>query len=318
MIPKINFDHCFKFLAKIEKFNDTYCQKCGKTGISLYKESIYYFPNYLIIILNRGKGNIFNCKVDIPIEFTPSMYVEKDKNSKFSLIGVVSHLGESNMGGHFIAFCRHNIDGKWRCYNDSIVTESQNDFLEKGTPYILFYQKNLQYLKKGKNQGMKNNFNINMNSQNNQINNYGNFFNNNFSQNNIISNNHFNNNKNFPLNNIISNNDYLKIMNMNMNNDYLKVMNMNMNNNFQQNMNLINSNNNIQLNNNMNNNNYPNMCKSCNFGRNMNMNMNNNMFNNMNNNFMPNMNINFGQNMNMNNNINMNNFNCFNLNMNSH
>ena len=45
------------------------------------------------------------------------------------------------MGGHFIAFCRHRINKKWYCYNDSTVTESQNDFLEKGTPYILFYIK---------------------------------------------------------------------------------------------------------------------------------------------------------------------------------
>ena len=45
------------------------------------------------------------------------------------------------MGGHFIAFCKHYKDGKWRCYNDSVVTECQNDYLNKGTPYILFYKK---------------------------------------------------------------------------------------------------------------------------------------------------------------------------------
>ena len=141
MIPIINFDHCFQFLCKEEIFNDTFCQKCRNISISKYKESIYYFPNYLIIILNRGKGNIFNCKVDIPEYFKPFNYVENDKNSSFHLIGIVSHFGESGMGGHFIAFCKSYKDGIWRCYNDSIVTECQNDYLQKGTPYILFYEK---------------------------------------------------------------------------------------------------------------------------------------------------------------------------------
>jgi ubiquitin C-terminal hydrolase len=141
-IPVINFGHCFGFLSKEETFQDTYCQKCKKTGPSQYKETIYSFPVYLIIILNRGKGNIFNCHVQIPEKFNASNFVDqKSQNDDYELIGIVSHFGESGMGGHFIAFCKHFIDGKWRCYNDSIVTECPNDYLNKGTPYILFYKK---------------------------------------------------------------------------------------------------------------------------------------------------------------------------------
>ena len=140
-VPVINFSHCFGFLSKEEIFQDTYCQKCKRTGLSKYKETIYSFPLYLIIILNRGKGNIFNCHVQIPERFNASNYVErKNQNNEYELFGIVSHIGESGMKGHFIAFCKHNIDGKWRCYNDSIVTECQNDYLNKGTPYILFYK----------------------------------------------------------------------------------------------------------------------------------------------------------------------------------
>jgi hypothetical protein len=95
---------------------------------SNYKEYLCVMPNYLIIILNWGKGNIVNFNVQIPEIFYPLNYVVNEKNSYFNLIGVVSHFGESGMGGHFIAFCKHNIDRKWRCFNDSIVTESQNDY----------------------------------------------------------------------------------------------------------------------------------------------------------------------------------------------
>jgi len=141
-IPVINFNHCFGYLSKEEIFQETYCQKCKKTGNSNYKETIYSFPLYLIIILNRGKGNIFNCYVQIPEKFNASNFVDnKSQNDEYELIGIVSHFGESGMGGHFIAFCKHYKDGKWRCYNDSVVTECQNDYLNKGTPYILFYKK---------------------------------------------------------------------------------------------------------------------------------------------------------------------------------
>ena len=141
-IPLISFDDCFGFLSKEEIFQDTYCQKCGQISTSKYRETIYSLPLYLIIILNRGKGNIFNCYVKIPEIFNASNYInKKNQNNDYELIGIVSHFGESGMGGHFIAFCKHNIDGKWRCYNDSIVTECSNDYLNQGIPYILFYKK---------------------------------------------------------------------------------------------------------------------------------------------------------------------------------
>jgi len=176
-IPLLTFDHCFKFLSKEEVFQETYCQHCKKTGNSIYKENLYVLPNYLIIILNRGKGNIFNCKVDIPLLFDSSNYEEKFKNKKYELIGIVSHFGESGMGGHFIAFCKHSMDNKWRCYNDSTVTESQNDFLDKGVPYILFYKNTEVQTKTNYNQN-SNTFNnpneiydkFDLNNNNNNIN----------------------------------------------------------------------------------------------------------------------------------------------------
>ena len=183
-IPIINFHHCFQFLSKEDIFNDTYCQKCKKVGMSIYKEIKYCMPNYLIIILNRGRGNVFNCHVQIPETFDSSPYVEfKNENNIYELTGIVSHFGESSMEGHFIAFCKHNIDGKWRCYNDSIVTESNKDYLNKGTPYILFYKKmniendQAKYNKK-ENQVNNNMLNMNLNNQFNLNNNIyqGNMF----------------------------------------------------------------------------------------------------------------------------------------------
>ena len=236
MIPTISFDHCFKFLSKKEFFQDTYCQNCRQSFPSIYREIIFSMPNYLIIILNRGKGNIFNCNVIIPKEFNSSNYSFKKENYNqiYELVGIVSHFGESGMGGHFIAFCKHNIDNKWRCYNDSIVTECQNDYLKKGTPYILFY----------KNKNLEITANTNLQNGNMDINNNNN---NNNCQQNIYKKkkkNFFSKSVNPNMN--MGNNFFGQNMDMNINNNFFEQnMNMNINNNLFPKMNVFNNNINI-------------------------------------------------------------------------
>ena len=233
-IPIINFDFCFKYMIKEEVFQSTYCQHCGLTGLSKYRETIYSLPLYLIIILNRGRGNIFNCNVQIPEIFDASNYIEiKSENNNYELVGIVSHFGESGMGGHFIAFCKHSIDGKWRCYNDSIVTECQNDYLNKGTPYIVFYKKyqienhSKFNLKKSCNNFSRNFQNyFNFNSFNN-INSYNNF------QNNMdmYNSNNFMNNSQQNMNSIMNNMNNYNTFQNNFNNNPFQSMNININNN---------------------------------------------------------------------------------------
>ena len=112
-------------------------------------------PSVLIIILNRGKNN-----QDFDEDFKFSEILDFNKNNivinknsyhKFFLCGIITHLGESGSSGHFIAYCRNDVNDNFLCYNDSIVTEvSVHDAMktnisyydyEKITPYILFYHK---------------------------------------------------------------------------------------------------------------------------------------------------------------------------------
>ena len=259
-IPIINFHHCFQFLSKEDNFNDTYCQICNKVGMSIYKEIKYSMPNYLIIILNRGRGNVFNCHVQIPEIFDSSQYVElKSGNNIYELTGIVSHLGESSMEGHFIAFCKHNIDGKWRCYNDSFVTESNKDYLNKGTPYILFYKK--MNIENDQAKGNEQENQINQVSQINQVNQINN---------NMLNMNENNNNNMLNMNE----NNNSNMLNMNVNNNML---NMNVNNQF-------NLNNNIYQGNMLPYNNYNQF-----YNMNYQQNMNNNFINNQNINYLNNM-----------------------------
>ena len=311
-LPTITFDHCFKYNSKQETFDQTYCQMCKITGKSIYQEGVYMMPNYLIIILNRGKGNIFNCKVVIPESFSSANYEQISKNSVFELVGVVSHLGESGMGGHFIAFCKHSIDNIWRIYNDSTVVECQNDYLTKGTPYILFYKKksvngNINNSQNNNNQRMKAKTAIgksNFNNNPNPI--FDNFqrqnkmdFNNQQQNRNINKMNYFQGNMFMFNNNNQQMNNYQINLNLNNQNSFNNNMhpNMNINQNMNQNMN---KNQNMNINQNMNQN------MNINQNMNQNMNMNSNMNQNINQNMNMNQNMNINQNMNMNPNMNMN------------
>ena len=212
MMPIIIFDHCFNYLLK-DQFQQGICQNCKKTGNIIYKENLYLLPNYLIIILNRGKGNLFNCKVDIPEIFDSSNYEEKTKNKKYELIGIISYFGQNNNEQHSIAFCKHYIDNKWRCYNDYVVTICEGDYLQKGIPYILFYKKMNDLKEDNNNMAFNNqNFNQNMNMNCNNVNNFQQGFN---MENNFQGNMDFNfNNGNMNQNMNFDNNNFQNNMNM--------------------------------------------------------------------------------------------------------
>ena len=142
--PDIDINECFSFHQKGElmtKDNAMYCDICNVTCDSFYVSKIYKPPKYLILILNRGKGNIYQCNVKFPeILDLKNFIINKNCSTMYDLYAVICHFGPSSMGGHFIAYCRNALNDKWYCYNDSTVTLCQEKNYLNGVPYILFYQ----------------------------------------------------------------------------------------------------------------------------------------------------------------------------------
>ena len=141
---------CFYYNQKSEMFtgeNRNYCNICKQLYDSIYTTNIFIGPNNLILILNRGKGNIYNVKLEFSEIIDISQFImQKDKPQIFySLYGVITHIGQSGPNAHFVASCKSSIDNKWYRFNDAFVnpiTNIQKEIIEFGTPYILFYQKN--------------------------------------------------------------------------------------------------------------------------------------------------------------------------------
>ena len=151
---KVTLYDCFDFNQKDELMcgdNQIYCNKCRQNSDSIYGNKIFTLPDILIMILNRGKDNIYKVIIDFPMEIDLSKYVLSNinKNEKYiySIYGVITHIGESGGAGHFIASCKSPVENdkdKWFRYNDAYVspiTDFNKEVINFNTPYILFYQR---------------------------------------------------------------------------------------------------------------------------------------------------------------------------------
>jgi len=333
--PDINLYDCFEYNQKIDLMNgenQKYCNSCKCFSDSYYSSTLYLLPEILVINLDRGRNEIYQCNVNFPEELDLTNYViNKEFNIQYELYAVICQIGPSFMNRHIVAYCQNRMDDKWYLYNDSIISlcEKSNEYLSK-IPYILFYKsksinhntQNIIYTDNiinnlNKQNNLINQNNIDMNQIQNFINDNNNFFvNNNMNMSidnnmNMEMNNNMNmlinNNMNMGMNNemnmninnnmnMVANNEMNMVINNNMNICKNNYMNMGINNHIDIGMNSMDKNNrmNILPNNNMN--------IDVNNGMNMginNMEMNNNINNDMNN--IMNMGINYNLTMGMNN-----------------
>ena len=143
--PDIDIYECFEYYNNFELMtgeNQMYCNICNCTCDSLYGSILYSPPNYLVINLNRGRGAVYECKVNFYEKLDLSNYFALKSQNIFELYAVICHIGPSSMSGHFVAYCRNRMDKKWYLYNDGLVSlcQSPNEY-QKGMAYILFYKK---------------------------------------------------------------------------------------------------------------------------------------------------------------------------------
>ena len=139
---------CFDYDRKVNVLlgdNSMFCNFCRVTCGSAMRTVLTTGPEILILLLNRGKGIEFNVKINFVNELDLSKYITyTNTGCYYKLIGVITHMGESGMGGHFIAYCLEPIHQEWYKYNDSIVSkvnDFQNEVINYAMPYLLFYQK---------------------------------------------------------------------------------------------------------------------------------------------------------------------------------
>ena len=140
----VTLQNCFEYYRTpeiLEGDNQIFCNNCLRFSKGYSQNYFIYTPKTLIINFNRGKGLQFkiNIKFDEYINIKNYIYLNNSPYY-YELVGVISHLGSNDMGGHFIAFCKNSYDCLWYKYNDSFVTKSSfQELTTIGLPYVLFY-----------------------------------------------------------------------------------------------------------------------------------------------------------------------------------
>ena len=146
-INTVDINQCFEYDRRtclMSGDNAMFCNVCQRSTNCNICTNLVYGPNILILILNRGKGKEFDVKLNFRENLDITKYVEeKSFECKYQLIGVITHLGEDGMSGHFIAFCKGPFTFKWYKFNDAIVSpveDFKKEVIDFGMPYLLFYQ----------------------------------------------------------------------------------------------------------------------------------------------------------------------------------
>jgi len=183
----VSLDNCFEYYQEKESLsnaNQIYCNNCHILSDATTGNKLFTCPQVMTIILNRGKGLEFEVNFEYPPYINIDKYVVTKPSSgttyRYELICVLSHYGDNNMSGHFIAFCKSPVNGKWYCYNDAIVTETdepknQNNSNFDGIPYVLFYQRtDLDKIQKSYNNNISKNWVSNRNYKTEEANNKNN------------------------------------------------------------------------------------------------------------------------------------------------
>ena len=147
-LNEVSIYDCFDYDKKVNLMaglNKMYCNFCNANNDSFFYTNLITGPDTLILLLNRGKGIQFKVKINFVEYLNLEKYIEKKNTGvKYELFGVITHIGESGQGGHFIAYCRDPFSNDWSKFNDAIVTpvnNFKNEILDFANPYLLFYQK---------------------------------------------------------------------------------------------------------------------------------------------------------------------------------
>ena len=123
--------------------NKYHCNKCKKSVNAETYCKIIDLPLYLILNIDYGKDKKFDVK---ELEFEYEMDVKDfcsvyfGQRTKYKLISICSHRGNSGPTGHYYAYCLDKKNNKWYRFDDSSCKECDRYELKKYSPYLLIYE----------------------------------------------------------------------------------------------------------------------------------------------------------------------------------
>ncbi|CAB4012687.1 ubiquitin carboxyl-terminal hydrolase 20, partial [Paramuricea clavata] len=150
--PRVLFEDCLAafFSADELKGDNMYrCEHCSMLRNGMKECRIYKLPEMLCIHLKRFRHEYYHSSkissfISFPLEaLDVRKYLTKDfsaKCTKYDLVAIITHHGSVG-GGHYVAYCKNFVTGKWYEFNDSYVSEVSASYVQSCEAYVLFYRK---------------------------------------------------------------------------------------------------------------------------------------------------------------------------------
>uniref|UniRef100_A0A673ALQ5 Ubiquitin carboxyl-terminal hydrolase n=1 Tax=Sphaeramia orbicularis TaxID=375764 RepID=A0A673ALQ5_9TELE len=138
----------FTTMETLGEHDPWYCPTCKKHQQATKKFDLWSLPRILVVHLKRFSYNRcwrdkLDTVVDFPIrDLNMSEFVCDPKAGPYTydLIAVSNHYGGMG-GGHYTAYGKNKVDGKWYYFDDSSVSSASEDQIVTKAAYVLFYQR---------------------------------------------------------------------------------------------------------------------------------------------------------------------------------
>ncbi|XP_016058354.1 PREDICTED: ubiquitin carboxyl-terminal hydrolase 4 isoform X2 [Miniopterus natalensis] len=138
----------FTTMETLGEHDPWYCPTCKKHQQATKKFDLWSLPKVLVVHLKRfSYSRYWRDKLDTGVEFpvrglNMSEFV-CDLSAQpyvYDLIAVSNHYGAMGVG-HYTAYAKNKLNGKWYYFDDSNVSLASEDQIVTKAAYVLFYQR---------------------------------------------------------------------------------------------------------------------------------------------------------------------------------
>ncbi|XP_066239843.1 ubl carboxyl-terminal hydrolase 18 [Saccopteryx leptura] len=156
--------HCFFQPRELSGKSKCFCGICGKKTCRKQVLKLTHLPQTLTVHLmrfsirnSRAEKICHSLYFPPTLDLNPVLLTGKDLcdteyqlGGQYELFAVIAHVGLADFG-HYCAYIRNSVDGKWFCFNDSSVcwvswedircTYGNHNYRWRETAYLLVYMK---------------------------------------------------------------------------------------------------------------------------------------------------------------------------------
>eukprot|EP00163_Fabomonas_tropica_P009185 TRINITY_DN18993_c0_g1_i1.p1 TRINITY_DN18993_c0_g1~~TRINITY_DN18993_c0_g1_i1.p1 ORF type:complete len:619 (+),score=165.25 TRINITY_DN18993_c0_g1_i1:63-1859(+) len=149
---KLSLEACLRRFMIPERLGEDdmwYCPECKEHRQATKQMEVFKFPKVIVFNLKRFKyermfRNKIDTLVDFPLndldlsEFLKHPLSPEDPAPVYDCVAVSNHFGGLG-GGHYTAYAKNKLDGKWYNFDDSHVSKADESEIVSRSAYCLFY-----------------------------------------------------------------------------------------------------------------------------------------------------------------------------------